>query len=218
MPDPTPTPLVEGFILGPFATNCFVVRCGGEAWIVDAGFEPGALIRRAQEIEQRVVRILLTHAHIDHIAGLPRVREVFPDVPVAIHAAERAWLGDSEKNLSAALGEPFTTEPPDETLQDDQTLALGGAEWRVLHTPGHSPGGVTLHCPDAGVAIVGDTLFQGSIGRHDFPTSDPQSLFASIREALYTLPDQTRVLPGHGPETTIGAEKRTNPFVKADAG
>jgi glyoxylase-like metal-dependent hydrolase (beta-lactamase superfamily II) len=216
MTRPNATPIVEGFALGPFATNCYLVRCGGEAWVVDVSFEPGPMIERARETGDRITRILLTHAHVDHIAGLAEARRAFPEALVAIHPAERSWLANPELNLSVALGEPFSTEPSEDTLEDGQTLEIGGSTWRVVHTPGHSPGGVTLHCPDAGLALVGDTLFEGSIGRYDFPTSDGPTLFRSIQERLYTLPDDTRVLPGHGPETTIGAEKRSNPFVRAD--
>jgi glyoxylase-like metal-dependent hydrolase (beta-lactamase superfamily II) len=107
-------------------------------------------------------------------------------------------------------------DPPDETLEDEQALGLGETRWHVLHTPGHSPGGVTLHCPDLAVAFAGDTLFAGSIGRYDFPSSDGPTLFASIRHRLYTLPDDTAVLPGHGPATTVAREKKSNPFVRPE--
>jgi glyoxylase-like metal-dependent hydrolase (beta-lactamase superfamily II) len=151
------------------------------------------------------------------MAGISAVREAFPEIRVTIHADEADWLADPTKNLSSALGEdPITTDPPDETLEDAQTLQLGDDTWRIIHTPGHSPGGVVLHCEDLGVAFVGDTLFAGSIGRYDFPSSDGPTLFASIREKVYALPDDTVALPGHGPATTIGREKRSNPFVRPE--
>lgn len=209
--------LIEGFALGPFATNCYLVgdREAGECWIVDAGYDPGELIERVRELGLTPQGVVLTHAHIDHIWGLDELRRAFPGrVPVTIHEAERSWLGDPVLNLSAGMGEVFATGGPDEVVRGGETLSMGGVEWKVLHTPGHSPGGITLYSAEAGTALVGDTLFAGSIGRFDFPTSDQSALERSIRERLYALPDETVVLPGHGPSTTIGREKRSNPFVR----
>lgn len=211
--------IIDGFTLGPFATNCFILRDpdSADCWIIDAGWGARAMIERIEAEELSPVRLILTHAHPDHIAGVPEFREAFPGLPVALHAAEKDWLGDPVKNLSALLGEdPVVMDPPDEILEDDQDLGLGENTWRVLHTPGHSPGGVTLYCPELAVAFAGDTLFAGSIGRYDFPSSDGPTLFESIRNRLYTLPDDTAVLPGHGPATTIGREKKSNPFVRPE--
>lgn len=211
--------IIDGFTLGPFATNCYIVRdpASSECWIIDAGWGAEAMIQRIQDEQLEPSRLILTHAHPDHIAGVPAFREAFPGVPVAIHAAEKDWLSDPTKNLSSALGDdPVVMDPPDETLEDEQALGLGETRWHVLHTPGHSPGGVTLHCPDLAVAFAGDTLFAGSIGRYDFPSSDGPTLFASIRHRLYTLPDDTAVLPGHGPATTVAREKKSNPFVRPE--
>lgn len=215
---------IEMFTLGPWATNCYLVHTGGggggegagEGWIVDASFEPGPITRRAKELGLTISRIILTHAHVDHIAGLTELRTAFPDAIVMLHEDERDWLENPMLNLSEAAGVPVTSSAPDEVLIGGESLTLGGHRFSVLHTPGHSPGGITLHCASAGVALVGDTLFAGSIGRHDFPTSDADALFDSIRRVLYSLPDDTTALPGHGPSTTIGREKRTNPFVRAD--
>ncbi len=209
--------LIEGYTLGPFATNCYVVRvAGGDAcWFVDASWGAAALVERVKELGLRPEKLLLTHAHPDHIAGVPEVKGAMPDLPVAIHGAEREWLTDATKNLSTALGgEAITVGAADEILEDGQALSLGETEWEVLHTPGHSPGGVSLYCAGLGVVIAGDTLFAGSIGRFDFPSSDEGALFASIREKLYALPDETVVLPGHGAATTVGREKASNPFVR----
>ncbi len=216
MPAPSTSPQVDTFVLGPLATNCYVIRDGddGRCWIVDASFDPHPLISAIRERGLEPERIILTHAHADHISGLDMLRSAFPRTPVAVHPAEAAWLRDPVLNLSAAMGEPIATAPADEMLEGGATLEMGGATWSVLHTPGHSPGSITLHCPAIGAAIVGDTLFRASIGRYDFPTSDGEQLFASIRDQLYALPDETTVHPGHGEATTIGAEKRTNPFVR----
>ncbi len=209
--------LIEGYSLGHFATNCYIVRApeGDACWIVDASWGAGALVERANELGLAPERLVLTHAHPDHIAGVPEVKAALPDLPVLIHRDEKDWLNDPQKNLSARLGgDELRVGDADELLEDGQALTLGTSEWIVLHTPGHSPGGVALYCADLGVVIAGDTLFEGSIGRHDFPSSDEQAPFASIREKLYALPDDTLVLPGHGGATTIGREKSSNPFVR----
>ena len=209
-------PIVEAFTLGPYATNCYLVRgpTPGGCWIADAGFDPEPLIERLRELHQRPEAIVLTHAHLDHIAGVDDVLSAFPGTPVLIHETERAWLGDPELNLSAFAGMPVTCAGPDRTLVDGETLDLAGARWRVLHTPGHSPGGIALHHAPSGVAIAGDALFRESVGRTDFPGCDAAELERSIRAKLYTLPGGTRVLPGHGPETTIEHERLANPFVR----
>lgn len=206
---------IESFELGPYATNCYVVSAGESCWIVDAGFDPGRMIERVKESGKTPERLILTHAHADHIAGLDHVRQAFPGLEVWLHPNEHDWLADPQLNLSCALGMPYTTDPAEHSIQGGETLELGGTTWRVFHTPGHSPGSVTLYCKGAGKAIVGDTLFAGSIGRSDFPTSDERALHDSIRNTLYALPDETVVLPGHGPSTTIGREKASNPFVRA---
>lgn len=222
-PNTADAPLnVEGITLGPWATNCYLVYTApgqsgdaGEAWIVDASFEPAPLIERARELGVKVTKIVLTHAHVDHIAGLTELRTAFPDAEVLLHRDEADWLGNPMLNLSEGAGVPVTSSPADTLLEGGETLTLGGIDFAVLHTPGHSPGGITLHCAAANVAFVGDTLFAGSIGRHDFPTSDSDALYESILKTLYALPDDTIALPGHGPKTTIGREKQTNPFVRA---
>jgi len=212
----TPEIVYRGFALGPFETNCYVVRTAGSTgcWIVDAGFEPGELLGYVRQEGLTPEALVLTHAHADHMAGVREAVEAFPGMPVWIHEAEGAWLGDPQLNLSAAMGMGITAPGPDRLLEDNQELTLDGSRWRVLHTPGHSPGGITLYCESAGLALVGDALFAGSIGRTDFPGCSFERLETSIRERLYPLPDATRCLPGHGPETTIGREKASNPFVR----
>lgn len=213
----TPPVRYRRFALGPFETNCYVVAADGSAdcWIVDASFEPEPMIEHVGEAGLAPAALVLTHAHVDHIAGVSAVLAAFPGLPVWMHPAEAAWLNSPMLNLSEAMGAPVTAPGPDAPLEHGQRISLAGTSWTILHTPGHSPGGITLHCEAAGLAIVGDALFAGSIGRTDFPGSDFDTLAASIRDRLYTMPDETRVLPGHGPETTIGREKRSNPFVRA---
>jgi hydroxyacylglutathione hydrolase len=211
--------VVETFPLGPFETNCYVVyeapaAPGKPCWIVDASFEPGEMIERVRGLGLQPEKLILTHAHVDHIAGVDEVRRAFPNLPVLIHAAERDWLTDPQKNLSMAMGMPVTAAGFAGTLAEGDELTLGSSTWKVLHTPGHSPGSITLHNARDGIALAGDALFAGSIGRTDFPGSSFDQLARSIREKLYTLPDATGVYPGHGPATTTGREAQTNPFVR----
>lgn len=208
--------LVRGWALGPFETNCYLVCAAGTdgCWIVDPGLDPAEVLQVVREERLRPEAVFLTHAHLDHIAGIPEVLRAFPGLPVIAHRSERDWPGDPELNLSAPYGIPLSVPGATKFVEDGDVLRLGADQWRILHTPGHSPGGLTLVNDEAHVAIVGDTLFAGSVGRFDFPGSDETTLRESIRGKLYALPDAMRVLPGHGPTTTIGREKRTNPFVR----
>lgn len=210
-------PTITTFSPGPYATNCYVVESGNHAIIIDAGFEPEDMI---DFVKSRLAAgvlldaLVLTHAHVDHIAGVTDVRRAFKGVPVLIHEAEKDWLSDARLNLSMFSGLPISGPGPDRLLHHNDTLDVGDCSFQILHTPGHSPGSVTLYDQANKVAFVGDALFAGSIGRTDFPGCSMEQLTASITKRLYTLPDDTRVLPGHGPGTTIGREARSNPFVR----
>jgi glyoxylase-like metal-dependent hydrolase (beta-lactamase superfamily II) len=196
-------------------TNCYVVSSGeGGCWLVDAGFEPGEMLDFVAEKKLQLRQVVLTHAHLDHIAGLSEVRDRYPQVPIVVHEAERAFLVEPALNLSIMLGEPVIAPQATGTLAHGQVLQLDDLSFEVRHTPGHSPGGICLYNAEHATAITGDTLFAGSVGRHDFPTADGWALMKSIREQLLTLPDETKVLPGHGPATTIGRERRSNPFLR----
>ena len=210
-------PRLHAFELGRCATNAYVVAPpagqGDTCWIVDPGESPGPLLQFLRGCSLRPEAVLCTHAHADHIAGLEAVLAETGDLPVLAHPLEHDWFGDPMLNLSQFIGDPVSVRAPTGDLTHGQHLTLGTMRWRVLHTPGHSPGSVTLSCPDASLALVGDTLFSGSIGRVDFPTSDPDAMRHSLHDVLLALPDDTRIFPGHGPDTTIGRERRGNPFI-----
>ena len=217
MPEDTPTNTIraQGFALGHYATNCYLVydEDSKEGWVIDCSWGPAPMIEKARELELNITKIILTHAHVDHLAGIDEVRGAFPDATVYLHEDEADWTRDASKNLSAGHGQPFTTEPADVLFKGGETLELGPTQWAVHHTPGHSPGSVTLHCAALNAALVGDVLFKQSIGRADFPTSDYEKLKDSILTKLYSFADETVCLPGHGEPTTIGEERRHNPFV-----
>jgi glyoxylase-like metal-dependent hydrolase (beta-lactamase superfamily II) len=220
---PESNPVITGHVLGPFETNTYVVAVPGNSacWIVDPSFDPAPVIEAVQEAGLIPEAVVLTHAHVDHIAGIAEVVAAFSKagpgngrLPVWLHTAEAEWLSNPMLNLSALSGMEITAPGPDRLINDNDILELARTQWQVLHTPGHSPGGVTFHHAPSRQAIVGDTLFAGSVGRSDFPGADPAILTRSIKSRLYQLPDDTTIYPGHGPASTIGREKRSNPFVR----
>ncbi len=209
---------IDCYVLGPWQTNCYVIRDQNEAntdcWIVDAGFQPQPMIQAIKDAGLNPVMLIFTHAHIDHIAGAKEICDAFGDqLPLLIHPSEKDFLSDPTLNLSASAGYTITAPPADRFLEDGDQLDFAGFKWDIIHTPGHSPGGITLYQAESKVALVGDTLFQESIGRYDFPTSNGPQLFASIRDRLFALPEDVTAYPGHGPSTTIGHERVANPFV-----
>lgn len=202
------------YSLGALETNAYVVVNSERtsAVVIDPGTADSALIRKLDGL--KVEAILLTHAHFDHIGGVDALRKRY-ECPVYIHSQEKDWLTDAAKNGSlrwAQVTPPIKTEPPDYLLADGRTLTFCGETFQVFHTPGHSPGSVSFLVGD--LLFAGDALFRRSIGRTDLPGGNYDQLARSIREKLYTLPDSVIVLPGHGPDTTIGEEKRENPYVR----
>lgn len=214
-------PRIRPFVLGEWQTNCYVVSpdhahgkpSGQPCWIVDCGFDPDEMLDWIEQQQLQPQAILLTHAHLDHIGGVERALGRLGRVPIMIHEAEAGFCEDPLLNLSAMIGMPTTCPAPDRLLKHGDVLELGDTRWRVLHTPGHSPGGACFVNEAFKQAIVGDTLFYDSIGRYDFPTSNANDLRRSIHEVIMKLDDDFAVYPGHGPDTTVGRERRNNPFV-----
>jgi glyoxylase-like metal-dependent hydrolase (beta-lactamase superfamily II) len=206
----------------PFMKNGFVVACedSADAVIIDPGDEVDALLRAIAAESLDVTAILLTHAHLDHVTGVARAKAAL-GAPVWLHRDDLFLYEGAEaqgRMFGLAVEPP---PPPDRFYQPGVPVDFGDLTVDVLHTPGHCPGGVCLAIGPRGSSerelFVGDTLFAGSIGRTDLPGGDYETLMRSIREVLLQFPDETVVHSGHGPETTIGAERRTNPFLLADA-
>lgn len=212
---------IQSFVEFTFGENAYVVSTRSEdghtvGWVIDPSFPPAVeeLLGYVAAEKIAVEKILLTHGHGDHIAGVDVVHRAHPCAQVGIAPADQPMLGDARKNLSAMFGMELAIEAPvDLALTSETTLTLGPLSWRVLDTSGHSPGGISLYCAKAGVVFTGDALFPGSIGRTDFPGSNGRQLVANIRRHLLTLPDETAVYAGHGPATTIGIERKSNPFL-----
>jgi len=205
--------ILEGFPVGPVGANCYVFgdEATGEAFVIDPGGEPERILQALKRLGARPLALVNTHGHFDHIQGVEAVRRA-TEAPFWIHEAEREILRHGPARAKAMFGIDLPPSPvPDRWLVDGDRLAVGGLTLTVRHTPGHSPGGVCLI--GDGLAFVGDTLFAGSIGRTDIPGADTQTLLTSIARVLLPLPETTVCYPGHGPETTIGEEKRGNPFL-----
>ncbi|KPK55652.1 MAG: hypothetical protein AMS21_13420 [Gemmatimonas sp. SG8_38_2] len=203
---------ILGFPVGPLQANAYIAICEdtSRCALVDPGEEAELLLAAVVEQETTVESILLTHAHLDHIGGVAAVKRE-TGVPVCLHPADLILYKAAPLQAHSFGLEIETPPPPDAELEEGQTIKIGSCELEVRHTPGHSPGHVCL--VGDGFALVGDCVFAGSIGRSDLPGGDGRTLIESINERIMTLPDDTVLYSGHGPATTVGRERTTNPFL-----
>jgi glyoxylase-like metal-dependent hydrolase (beta-lactamase superfamily II) len=207
----------------PVGQNAYVVWADGQpdAVVVDPGFEPEAILNFLNRAGLGLAAVLNTHGHVDHIAGNPAMKEAFPAAPLVIGRGDAPMLADPTLNLSLPLlGVEVVSPPADRLVADGETVTAAGLEFEVREIPGHSPGHVVfvVHAADPVAVLGGDVLFAGGIGRTDFPGGSERQLLAGIRAKLWPLPDDARVYPGHGPATTVGRERQTNPFLLRGAG
>jgi hydroxyacylglutathione hydrolase len=205
----------EVLTVGPLQCNCSILgdETSREAIVVDPGDDISRIMALLRQHSLTVKQIVITHAHIDHIAGAAKLKQLTGapilynqnDLPlVKMMDMQANWLG---------VGVP-EVPPPDDNLDDGKLIAITGLSGSILHTPGHTEGSVCLYLPERGLLIAGDTLFAGSVGRTDLPGGNTRKLLASIHERLLTLPDEVTVIPGHGNRTTIGQERASNPFLQ----
>ncbi|MBY6035511.1 MBL fold metallo-hydrolase [Fictibacillus nanhaiensis] len=201
-------------IVGPVQENTYILfDSNKEAVIIDPGSEALKIIQHIESLQLKPLAVLLTHAHFDHIGAVDPIRERYK-LPLYIHKKEQDWLKNTKKNGSAHFGHSITARPASHIISDKETsLEIGPFSFDILLTPGHSPGSISYYVKSAGAVFSGDALFAGSIGRTDLYGGDQDVLLQSIHQKLLQLPEETVVLSGHGPETTIGMEMDSNPFL-----
>jgi hydroxyacylglutathione hydrolase len=204
--------IIKELVVGPLMANCFIFGCDEtkEAVVIDPGGDADRILFYLADSGLNVKYIINTHGHFDHVAANGKIKDA-TGADILIHPLDASMLGSLSTN-AAIFGISVENSPPcDQTIEEGDTVSFGKITLKVLHTPGHTPGGISLYTDK--IVFVGDTLFAGSIGRTDFPGGDFNTLISSIRTKLFKMDDDVRVLSGHGPETSIGSEKRFNPFV-----
>ncbi len=212
--------ILTKLVLTDFQSCCYLLAkdAGGEALVVDPGGEPEHIIAALEQERLTPVFIVNTHGHADHIGANRELKRRFPKSKLCIHREAQHMLPSPEANLSALFGVRLDSPPADVLLTDGEHIDVEGLNLRVIHVPGHTPGDICLFFAQGVERLLfsGDTLFASGLGRSDFPGGNHQLLVKGIREKLFSLPGNTRVLPGHGPETTIAWEKKYNPFCKIE--
>ncbi len=207
--------ILETLTVGPFQENCYVIgdESTGEGALVDPGDEAARIALAVEQTGLEVGRIIVTHAHIDHVGAVAALVDEY-SCPVLMHAEAEPMLGQLPTQ-ALMMGLRFGKVPAVERhIEDDEVLDVGGLRLRALYTPGHAPGHLAFYLESEGLVLSGDALFAGSVGRTDLFGGDMELLLRSINERLLALPDETRVYPGHGPQTTVGDERRYNPFLQ----
>lgn len=203
---------IEGVMVGPAESNCYIVWTDArEAMVIDPGGDPDRILSVIDRHKLRVAAYPLTHGHVDHVSALAAVFDRHP-APIGMHPEDAAWAFSSRNQMPPWYGQPVLPADIERAYDDGQAWTDAGLTYRIMFTPGHSPGGVCFHFAEQNVLFSGDSLFRQSIGRMDLPGGNPRILAASLRRIM-ALPDDTRVFPGHGPETTIGEERTGNPFI-----
>jgi hydroxyacylglutathione hydrolase len=207
--------ILEMFTVGPFQENCYVIgdEATGEGALIDPGDEAARIALAVEQTGLEIGKIIITHAHVDHVGAVAALVDEYA-CPVLMHAEAEPAL-QQLPTQAMMMGLRFGKVPTvDEHIEDKEVLEVGGMKLESLYTPGHAPGHLAFYVENEGLVFAGDALFAGSVGRTDLPGGSMEVLMRSINERLLTLPDETRVLPGHGPETTIGAERAANPFLQ----
>ena len=208
---------VVSLTVGVFASNSHLLCARpGEALVVDPGSEPERIAQELIERDWKPVAYLLTHGHMDHVHGLAALAERFP-APIGLHPRDASWAFTAQNMMPPYYDQPVAPRAIARNWAEGQRWSDGGLDYTILETPGHSPGGVCFYFEQESLLVAGDTLFQGSVGRTDLPGGDSRALAASLAR-LKLLPDVTKVLCGHGPNTTIGREKKSNPFLAGGRG
>ncbi len=203
--------IIKALAVGPMMSNCFILGCERtrEAVVIDPGDDTDRILLSLADSKLKVKYIINTHGHFDHVGGNKRMKDA-TGADILIHPHDAPML-DITSSSAASIGMRMEdSPPPDRTIDEGDTITFGDITLEVFHTPGHSPGGISLYTDD--IVFVGDTLFAGSIGRTDFPGGNYDMLISNVRKKLFLLGDDVRVFTGHGPETTIGRERRFNPF------
>lgn len=213
--------IIDQLVLGVYENNCYVLKKHAdskECVIVDTGLDVEPLVKFLEKNQLEPVAVLCTHGHADHIAGVSTIREKYPEVKVVIHKNDAEMLTSAELNLSMMANIKIAGDAADVVIENcNETISFAGLDFKVLCTPGHTPGGVCYHyCNDVDALFCGDTIFSGSVGRTDFPGYDQskchKQLLESVEREIFNLSEETKLYPGHGPRTTVGHEKEHNPF------